>query len=388
MKIALFSEVFLPKIDGITNRLRHTLNELARTGHEVRIFAPSNAVDQFAGFPVERIPGLAFRPYKGLHLSYPHFRIYKALKDFQPDVVHLVGPACLGVWGMFASRWLQLPVVASYHTDLPKYAPLYGLRLPKSQIWSMIRSVHNRATLNLCPSQHTLRELKSHGIQQLGLWRGGVDTQIFHPDKKSSAMRARLSGGLSSAPLITYVGRLGFEKGLNDFKILIDNFPKARFALVGDGPARAGLERSLASDRVRFTGFLNGTELAEAYASSDVFFMPSTTETLGFVTLEAMSSACAVLAARAGGTLDLIQSEHNGLLYDPGDTAAMIEGCRTLLEQAPIRQALASRARASAESSSWSQETKALLENYRVAVRRHTVKAGLLSRLPASVGSA
>ncbi len=368
LKIALFTEVFLPKIDGITNRLAHTLRELKGLGHEVLVFAPQQSVESFEGFRVVRIGGLPFPRYPGLQASLPSPRILKELKAFEPDIIHVVGPACLGIWGTVASRLLHIPLIASYHTDFPAYMPLYGLNILKGQAWTLIRQVHNRALRNLCPSRHTLRELEANGIENLGLWRGGVDTSLFHPKKRSTAMRQRLTGGHSRAPLAVYVGRLGFEKHLDRLQILLRSIPNLRLALVGDGPARAQLEQQYQSDRVVFAGFLKGEELAAAYASADVFVMPSTTETMGFVTLEAMSSQVPVLAARAGGTTDLIRDRENGILFDPMNSVTLVEGMRELLNDKALRQRLGAAGRKRAEQQSWEQETHSLLESYRATI--------------------
>jgi glycosyltransferase involved in cell wall biosynthesis len=368
LKIALFTEVFLPKIDGITNRLSHTLRELRQEGHEVLIFAPQQSVESFEGYRVVRIGGLPFPRYPGLQASFPSPRLLSELKAFQPDLVHVVGPACLGIWGTLASRLLHLPLIASYHTDFPAYMPLYGLGLLQGQAWNLIRLVHRQALRNLCPSRHTMRELAGHGVEHISLWRGGVDTTLFHPKKRSQKMRQRLSGGHSRSPLAVYVGRLGFEKHLDRLQILLRSFPQLRLAFVGDGPARAQLELQYQGDRVVFAGFLQGEELAEAYASADIFVMPSTTETMGFVTLEAMSSQVPVLAAKAGGTTDLIQNRENGLLYDPHNSVSMVEGMRELLQDKTLRQRLAAAGRQRAEQQSWRQETLALLESYRQTV--------------------
>ena len=369
MKIALFTEVFLPKIDGITNRLAHTLREMKRLGHQVLIFAPGNAVEDFEGFRVVRMGGLPFPRYPGLKITLPTPTLVRELKRFDPEVVHVVGPACLGLWGTLASRMLDLPLVASYHTDFPAYMPHYGLSFLKSQAWHVIRQVHNQAARNLCPSLFTQKQLLSHGVKHVGLWRGGVDTERFHPRRRTAAMRQRLTDGHSRAPLALYVGRLGFEKNLDRLQILLRSIPNLRLAFVGDGPARAQLEQQYQGDRVVFAGFMQGEELAEAFASADVFVMPSTTETLGFVTLEAMSSQLPVLAARAGGTTDLIEHGVNGWLYDPENAMTMVEGLRELLNQKELRKRLGLAARARAEQQSWEKETESLLEVYRKTVR-------------------
>src|SRR5262245_55123340 len=139
MRIALFSEVFLPKIDGVTNRLAHSVRCLVEQGHEVLVFAPETAVAAHAGARVVRVPGCVFPPYPELRISAPAPRIALELWRFGPDLVHAVGPACLGLWGIAAAAALGLPLVASYHTDLPRYAPLHGLGFGRGVIWPLLR---------------------------------------------------------------------------------------------------------------------------------------------------------------------------------------------------------------------------------------------------------
>jgi len=119
-------------------------------------------------------------------------------------------------------------------------------------------------------------ELLEHGIEPVDLWRGGVDTQLFHARQRSLDMRLRLSGGVPDRPVVLYVGRLSPEKQLQRIVELHDALPEIRVAFVGDGPSRAELEVRLGDDRASFLGFLSGAELAQAFASADVFLMPST----------------------------------------------------------------------------------------------------------------
>jgi glycosyltransferase involved in cell wall biosynthesis len=368
MRIAIATEVFLPKIDGITNRLRHTIEELVGIGHEVLVLAPDTAVAEHAGARVVRIPGLPFPPYPGLRISAPDPRIAFELLRFRPDVVHAVGPACLGIWVSITARSLGLPLIASYHTDLPRYLPGYGLSALEPVIWPLLRSIHNLAHLNLCPSRFTRDELHAHGIEPVELWRGGVDTERFRPSRRSLDMRMRLSGGSPDGPIVLYAGRLSPEKNLGLFARVLAEIPEARIALVGDGPARAALERELGSERVHFPGFLRGDELAAAFASADLFLMPSRTETLGFVVLEAMASGCPVVAARAGGIPDMVDHEESGILYDPDREQDAIEAIRDLLAHPGKRRFLARMGRKRAEEASWLSETRRLLDAYRRAL--------------------
>ncbi len=376
MRIALFTEVFLPKIDGITNRLRHTLDCLAEQGHEVLVFGPLHAQGSHAGFRCIQIPGTPFPLYPDLQVSYADPRIVTSLLRFRPDVVHAVGPASLGVLGVAAARALGIPVVASYHTDLPAYLDRHALDLPalhfaKPAIWPLIRAVHKRAHVNLCPSTVTRDELESQGIGPVGLWRGGVDTARFDPKAATHSMRSRLAGGTPAEQiraLVVYVGRVSAEKNLERLLDLHDAIPGIHVAIVGDGPDRERLESKASGRRIHFSGFLRGVELAEAYASADVFLMPSTTETLGFVVLEAMSAGVPVVAARAGGVRDLVEHGVTGLLFDPEDDRDAALQVRQLLENPVQRAHLSRMARKFAETGSWKQETRRLVGHYERAI--------------------
>ncbi len=371
MRIALFTEVFPPKVDGITNRLRHTIRCLTLRGHELRVFAPHTADARLSGATLVRVPGLPFPAYPELRISLPDPRITFELLRFWPDVVHAVGPACLGVWGILAARALGLAIVASYHTDLPRYLPGYGLGWAREAIWPLLRRVHNAACLNLCPSRFTQRELRAHGVRHVGLWRGGVDTDLFHPKRRSIAMRARLSDGRPDAPLLLYVGRLAREKKLETLGWVMDAIPEARLALVGEGPDRRRLEAIFAQNSVHFAGTLHGEELAAAFASADVFVLPSDTETLGFVALEAMSSGCPVVAADAGGIPDLVEHGTSGLLYDPERPEQAVAAVRGLLDDPARRLFHAQQARKFAEGCTWETETRGLELAYAEAIRLH-----------------
>jgi glycosyltransferase involved in cell wall biosynthesis len=369
VRIALFSEVFPPKIDGITTRLSATLPELLRLGHDVTVFAPRNAAD-LPGARVVRVPSLPFRPYPGLEAGLPDPRITARLAWLRPDVVHAVGPVCLGAWGVLAARALRLPLVASFHTDLLRYVAGYRLGFAAGALAAWLRALHGLAHVNLCPSSATRHELLEQGVPGVALWRGGVDSERFHPAKRSLAMRVRLCEGRPDQPLLLYVGRLAREKSIESLAWVMDALPDARLALVGDGPDRKRLARVFAKLPVHFAGFLAGDELAAAYASADVFVMPSTTETLGFVALEAMASGVPVVAADAGGLRDLVRDGENGLLYDPRQRKGALAPIQRLLASRGLALELARMGRKTAENASWEAETLRLLAAYEQARAR------------------
>ena len=192
MRIALFTETFLPKIDGIVTRLCHTVEHLQRSGDQVLIFSPDGGLTQYKGAKIYGVPGFPLPLYPELKLALPKPEIGKALEKFRPDIVHVVNPAMLGLGGIFYAKMLKIPLVASYHTHLPQYLQHYGLGMLEGLLWELLKSAHNQAQLNLCTSTAMVEELTAHGIERVDLWQRGVDTETFHPDLASVEMRDRL----------------------------------------------------------------------------------------------------------------------------------------------------------------------------------------------------
>lgn len=369
LRIALITETFLPKIDGIVTRLCHTIRHLHGNGHRVLVVAPSG-VEEFEGVPVHGVPGFAFPVYPDLKLSVPRPSITRALEEFRPDIVHAVNPAVLGVSGFFYSASHQVPLVVSYHTHLPKYLQYYGLGRLEPLMWWGMRQGYNRADLILATSSAMQSELEEQGIHRVQLWRRGVDTDRFHPSRASLVMRARLTAGHPEEKLLLYVGRLSAEKEIERCREVLEALPGVRLALVGDGPHRNKLERCFAGTPTHFTGFLEGDELAAAFASGDVFYLPSRTETLGLVLLEAMAAGCPVVTSRSGGTSDVIQDGITGHLCDPGDPHSAIETIRRILFDEAHHANLRRRARQDAEQWSWSAATRGLESYYQRVIGR------------------
>ncbi|MCA9958460.1 MAG: glycosyltransferase family 1 protein [Anaerolineales bacterium] len=376
MRIALFTETFLPKVDGIVNTLCHLLEHLAVRGHDSILFAPTSPAPVYARTPLVTFSGRPFPLYPELKLVSPTVNIRQHLLDFQPDLVHAVQPITLGTAGIWHARRLGIPVVASYHTDIAGYAAQWGMEWLQGPIWHTFRAIHDKADLNLCPSTATLRQLQAQNFPRLRVWTRGVDTTQFHPQWRSSAWRQRLSDGHPDAPLLLYVGRLSLEKRVDWLRPLLDQFPHIRLSIVGDGPARDKLEQLFAGTPTHFTGYLRGADLAHAYAAADAFTFPSAHETLGNVVLEAMASGLPVVVARSGGPLDVVTQGQNGLFFDPDDPADFAAQVGKLLADAPLAAQLGQQARQTAERRSWTQVLDGLLADYaEVVAGRETAVA-------------
>ncbi len=361
-KVAIFTETFLPKVDGIVTRLKYTVAELVKLGDEVLVFSPDGGISEYCGAKIYGVSGFPLPLYPELKVALPRPSIGYAIEQFQPDIVHVVNPVVLGLAGLFFAKSMNLPLLASYHTHLPQYLQHYGLGFLESTMWELLKTAHNNAGLNLCTSNAMVEELRSHGIERVDLWQKGVDTERFHPRFQNRKMRSHLSQGHEDCVLLLYVGRLSAEKEITQILSVLEAIPNSRLALVGDGPYRSELEKIFAGTNTYFVGYLQGEELASAFASSDAFMFPSRTETLGLVLLEAMAAGCPVVAANSGGIPDIVTDGVNGYLFDPVDQDGLVKATQRLLQNP--KDFLRYNARQEAEKWGWTNATRQLQGYY------------------------
>ena len=289
------------------------------------------------------------------------------IEEFQPDVLHLYEPSLLGIGGIYYAQVMHIPLVVSYHTNLPAYLRYYRMGFLESAAWKLMQVRHGRADLNLCTSTPMMKELAQHNIDRLALWERAVDAERFDPSRRSDAMRCTLSGGEPGKPLLLYVGRLCAEKNIGSLRAVLRAFPDLRLAIVGDGPMRHELEKHFRDTPTTFAGYLRGEPLAAAFASADLFVMPSETETLGLVLLEAMASGCPVVAVRAGGIPDAVEDGVTGFLYESGE-ANLVERVGQVLASPTERAEIRTHARAEVEHHGWRQATDLLRQQYQQAI--------------------
>ena len=369
MKIAFFTETFLPKVDGIVTRLTKTIEFLTKNGDEVIVFCPEGCPDSYKGATIVGVAAMPLPLYPELKLGLPGPAVSDKLEEFKPDLVHVVNPAVLGLGGIWLAKTNNIPLIASYHTHLPKYLEHYGMGMLEPLLWELLKAAHNQALLNLCTSTAMVNELEDKGIQRTALWQRGVDTENFRPELRSEKMREKLFGKYHDTDsLLIYVGRLSAEKQIERIKPVLDNIPGACLALVGDGPYRGQLEKIFENTKTNFIGYLSGEELASAYASGDIFLFPSSTETLGLVLLEAMAAGCPVIGANKGGIPDIINNGINGCLYNPDEKdngeRSLIEATKKILADKNKKEAMRKEARKEAEQWDWNQATLQLQKYY------------------------
>jgi glycosyltransferase involved in cell wall biosynthesis len=372
MRIAIIAEVFLPKVDGVVNRTVHLIRELVRAGDEVVVVCPEAPCCDKCSVPVVPVPSFSFPLYPEYRIALPDNRVVKALRRFRPEVLHFVNPFAFGFrcCDLLHRAGFRAPAAFSFHTLYGEFVKQYPLLRPLSALlWWMMREYHNRADVNLTVSSVAREDLVERGFRSVYFWPPAVDGQLFHPERKSAAMRARLAGPHADKRLLLTVSRLAPEKNVAFLAGVLERFPDACLAVVGDGPQRGELELRFAGTNAHFVGYLKGVELAAAYASADAFVYASETETMGNVVLEAMACGCPVVAPRAGGIPSLVAEGRTALLYAPGDLEDAVRATRAVLADDAFRRRLGGSARAAVESWDWEHSIGRVREVYQEAIR-------------------
>jgi glycosyltransferase involved in cell wall biosynthesis len=361
MKIAYFTDTFIPEVNGVTNTLSRLLEYLEGQGIQYAFFAPeykrkAERPDVPGHKMVHRFKGITTALSPESSLAFPSAgEIAKHCDAFNPDLVHVVTELGIGYRGMKYARSRGLPLVMSYHTDYCKYLRYFHLDFLKAPLEKYLSWFYAFAHRILAPSRHTLEELFRRQYRNLGIWSRGIDTASFSPRFRSRDLRRRL--GADGKFVFLYVGRLSPEKGLDMLlhaAAEIENrFPgKALFVFTGGGPygeiiLRTGLPN------VILTGFKTGRNLSELYASADCFAFPSETETFGNAPLEALASGLPVAGVSGGGVTEFLFHGRNALLCAGGDYAGFTENLITIMGSAPLRRRLLENGERFACSRSW-----------------------------------
>lgn len=376
MKIAIFTETFLPKLDGMVTVTCLLLEHLRRIHAEVMVFVPGSPVTEYAGFPIVGLGGLPAPMYPELSLAVPMNQTYQTLRAFNPDVIHVMNPVVAGVRGVQFAKRLNKPLMVTFHTHLMEMARFYGFGMFEGVLWQLHRMVYQQADCVMATSQHAQHDLIQHGFGDVGLWRRGVDTSRFSPEHATHAMRQRLLGGNPDATLLLSAGRLAPEKQVEQIREVLDAVPNVHLAIVGDGPHRKALEAHYKNYPVTFLGYMAGRELSEAYASADLFVFPSSSiETFGLVAVEAMASGLPIVASRVGGIPELIRDGINGFSFRENDTATLVQHVHHLVAHPETWDRLGWNARQTVARLDWGVIMDEFFEVYHSLIARDKARA-------------
>jgi len=359
LRVAVVTETYPPEVNGVAMTIARTVDGLRARGHDLQLVRPrqqpAEAGDQAHRFQEVLMRGLPIPRYPHLKMGLPSKR---ALVDLwrlrRPDVVHIATEGPLGWSALQAATVLRLPVTSDFRTNFHAYSRHYGIGWLNKPIMAYLRKFHNRTLTTMVPTEALARELAASGLRRLQVVGRGVDTQRFTPDQRSAALRATWGAGPRTL-VVACVGRLAPEKNLGAllqaFQAVQAVRADSRLLLVGDGPSRAALQA--ACPQAIFAGLRSGDDLAAHYASADLFLFPSTTETFGNVTPEAMASGLPVVAYDHAAAGQLIRHGENGLLAPLDDTPQFVQQAVAAALDPALAQALGQRARDTALMHGW-----------------------------------
>ncbi len=386
---------------GSTHGVSRTIEEIRQRGvpgFEIEVVATDPEVDRRLSAVAEfDVPF-----YPGLRIGVPSLSAAaQTLADGGFDAIHVCSPGPTGVAGALLGRALGLPLIGSYHTELTAYAQLRSGQQHLAKAMEMaVGAFYNACDLVLSPSPASDVALASIGMsaEKVLRWDRGVDTSRFDPSLRSDELRKSWMEGMacpqsSVAPYrvtdpllprrecsrvnVLYSGRITREKGA---ELLAEAFlcaraqdPRLHLVLAGGGPEQERL-RERVGKHATFLGWLRGDQLARTYASADIFFFPSATDTFGQVILEAQASGLPVLAVAAGGPLELIEDRVTGLLRD-ADSAQLTSALVELAGAPVLRERLASTALLAVRERTWERALERLADGYRRALTGHTAAA-------------
>lgn len=301
MNILFITDTWKPHINGVVRSIEHTIEELHRRGHQTMVIGPH----MFRTLQVPRYPEL--------DLVFPGVSSQKlslVLGDFRPDHIHLATEGFLGMSGKRYAQKHHISMSTAYHTQFPMYLKKY-FYIPERLTFQILRRFHQskRQPFPVMVSTPTMKHyLSDRGFDQLTIRPLGFDEELFYP-------RERV---LNIKPQVLFVGRVAIEKNIKAFLDLSTTLDYD-FVVVGDGPKRKEYEDRYPT--VRFLGYKEKEELAQAYSNADCLVFPSLTDTFGMVIIEAMACGTPVAAYPVTGPIDIIETGRNGSVHNDLATA-------------------------------------------------------------------
>ncbi|MEK4935037.1 MULTISPECIES: glycosyltransferase family 4 protein [Bacillus] len=367
MRVAIFTDTFTPQVNGVAKTLERLTKYFQKENIAYSVFAPQHTAEDNFVTNVNKMRSIPLTIlYPECRFAFPTPRIKRELLAFKPDIIHIATPFNMGLCGLYYAKKLNIPVVGSYHTDFDAYLRYYKIEFLSNMLWNYLKWFHGHMQKNFVPSPETLHQLKKKGFQQLYIWGRGVDCTLFHPTYNKDLFRKKYN--ITAEYILSYVGRLAPEKDIDTLQTLIQMTNKERddihWLIAGDGPLAKGLHENVQKTNVTFTGYLQGKDLAEVYASSDLMVFPSTTETFGNVVLESLACGTPVIGANSGGVKNIIADEKTGILCEPKNADSFLSSIYELLNNEEMRKQMSLDAHSYATTQSWDEISSDLLMHY------------------------
>lgn len=342
-KIAFFADILISDFDGASRTMFQLINRIPSDQFEF-LFVCGMGPDRISGFKCIHVSNLSIPGNDDYKLALPLLQknmLDEEIEQFEPNVIHISTPSLLGSYALKKAKHMGVPVISIYHTNFISYIDYYLNKVPflikltKQKARNILNSFYNKCSKVYVPSESMSRDLIDGGLhpELLKIWKRGIDHTIFSPSKRDESLMKLITG--NNNPCILFVSRLVWEKNLQTmfdvYKIIEKKELNYNFIVVGEGVAKEDCKREM--PKAFFLGHLGHEKLAAVYASADVFFFPSVTETFGNVVLEAMACGLPCVIADGGGSRDFIMNGENGFLCKSDDAADFVNRIEQIIEQ-------------------------------------------------------
>lgn len=404
MKIAIFTDTYLPQVNGVVTYLQDSIRVLSRS-HEIVVFAPGKGPHrierQGEGVTIHWIPSSGFPLYEGYRMASINYkRVSDMLKKERPDIVHAHAPVILGLEGIIAAKRARIPIVITYHTHFPDYVfsimkgklPSVFGRISAFTVKKMISHVFRMADVVTAPTMELVAELSSYGLENVVLLPNGIDFSRFEIGNFTEKDRNGFKSGwgIAGRKMVLYAGRISFEKRLD---IVLEAFRQvddkdAVLVIVGSGPhlnSLKALARDLSLKNVIFTGFVDQKTLASFYKCADIFVSASDTETFGLTFIEAMDQGVPVIGVNKLGAKEVIDDGKSGILAEPGSSSSLAVSMKRLLEHESLRKRMGRNAKCRARGFTIEESIGKTVQIYEDAILAHGKKAAKAKPRPKKV---
>lgn len=361
LRIAVVTETWPPEVNGVAMTLSKLIQHLGQRHHSIQLIRPrQNKLDEGheeTGWSELLLRGLPIPRYPQLKLGLPSKKaLIKAWSTRRPDLVHIATEGPLSWSALQAAHILRLPVTSDFRTNFHSYCQHYGVGWLTKPIVAYLRKFHNRTAFTMVPTTEMKHQLEAMGFKNLRVVARGIDTQLFHPSKRSEVMRKSWNVKPSTIVLLS-VGRLAAEKNLeltiHTYQALKAAGRDVQMIFAGDGPMR-GVTQAKCPEAL-FLGMCTHEQLATLYASADLLLFPSLTETFGNVTLESLACATPVLAFDCAAAGEFITHQHNGWLAHRDDRQSYIQTALAITSDPHTLVHAREHTRASVEQLGWDE---------------------------------
>lgn len=328
MKIAFFTDTYLPNVDGVVTYLSNYRRVLEEMGHEVYVFAPGTKKqkDENKDPKVHYFSSITFKPYPDYKVAqFPFISATNMIKEIKPDIVHSHGIATTGIAAFQAARKIGAPAIASFHTMVSDATHYLTSRedlqkILESVAWTYLKWYYSNFDRVIAPSSFAKAILERQGVKNVVVKPAGLDLSSFHPKVEHEFVKKKYG---IEGPMVLFVGRIAVEKNLalliDAAQKVVNKVPNAKFVIGGRGPAEQDYKEMVKSrglgENFVFLGFVQAAELPALYRAADVFAFPSFFDTQGLVVLEAMATGTPAVVAKDSAAAEFVKDGESGYCF-------------------------------------------------------------------------